>query len=235
LLEKFKALSVFAGIFVAPFPLEDAKAFAENFRAHNAAFDAEPMIRSLPPKSSPEIPRIICLNKTKTLVVEFAPVKINVRKIDTPVKRSLRDVYADFKPLLERTHAYLTEYVATKIIRLGCVCQLFVHLTQSANQKIGSYFLKHSFFDKAEEIHLSTLHKVSLAPNLLVNRWIKVHPVRTAPPQQRDTGLMVEVDINTRAEQTYTFTAHEFLSFYDSVISHVDRQIEFLNDTSFLG
>jgi hypothetical protein len=235
MLEKFKALSIFTGIFVSPFPLDDPAAFAEQFRAHNSAFDGEPIIRSLPPNSPPEMPRVICLSKAKTLIAEFAPAKINLRKIDTPVQRSLGDVYADFKPLLERMHAYLTEYIAIKITRLGCVCQLFVHLTQSANQIIGGYFLKPGLFDKAEEIHLSSLHKISLAPNLLVNRWVKVHPVRTLPPHQRDTGLMVEVDINTRAEQTYTFTTHEFLSFFDRSIDHIERQIDFLNDSSFLG
>jgi hypothetical protein len=114
---------------------------------------------------------------------------------------------------------------------------LFCNTRSSANEKISQYFLQPRAVagPSPHEIQLGLLARPVLADGTAVNRWLRVHPLRTVDARHVDFAAQFEVDINTPPENTQLKTARDVASFLDAARQYIETEIPVFNDEDFLA
>jgi len=69
-------------------------------------------------------------------------------------------------------------------------------------------------------MHLSVLNKENMG-GFGINRWLRLRPMRKRDDPTNDSGLVVEIDINTHAEENNDFTEEEITRFFEEAYQHI--------------
>ncbi len=184
-----------------------------------------------------EMPRLAMLDEGGRRALELAPGKITLRRSvqgpPVPVGELFEDILATLGPV----QAWLAENLNLRVCRLGALMQFFIETRSSANDRIASYFLQSRALHgmAPHEVQISILTRLALAEGSLVNRWVRVQPLRTMDPGHADLAVKVEVDINTLAEDTHPRTRRDVEAFMEAVRRHVEEDIPVLGDEDFLA
>jgi len=213
----------------------DLNAFGERLRQQAPLFSELRISPPGGPEMQPEWPRLIVLGDERRLALELAPGKISLRvALNQPA--SLDQIVDSTHQTLAPVLAWLAENFDFRVYRLGTLIQLFCNTRSSANEKIAQYFLQPRALQgqPPHEIQLGILSRVNLYDDVLVNRWLRVRPLRTIDPRRVDFAAQIEVDINTLPEDTRVKNARDILDFFLAIARYLDTQVPLLNDGEFV-
>jgi len=187
------------------------------------------------PEMQLEWPRLIMLGDERRLALELAPGKISLRVAfnqPAPLDQIFDSTHQKLAPVL----AWLAENFDFRVYRLGMLIQFFCNTRSSANEKIAQYFLQPRALQGQQpyEIQLGILSRINLYADVLVNRWLRVRPLRTIDPRRVDFAAQIEVDINTLPEDTQVKNARDILDFFLAIAHYLDTQVPLLNDGEFV-
>jgi hypothetical protein len=183
----------------------------------------------------PEWPRLVLLGDQHHWALELAPGKISLRRAVNHEAR-LDEVLEAHRATLAPLHSWLAENLDFRVYRIGLVIQLFCNTRSSANEKISQYFLHPRALQGQApyDVQLGILSKVNLYHNVVVNRWLRVRPLRSIDPRHVDFAAQVEVDLNTRPEDTQIKTVRELNDFFAAAGRHLNEEIPLLEDGEFM-
>ena len=68
----------------------------------------------------------------------------------------------------------------------------------------------------------------------MVNRWLRVKPLRTTDPRHLDFAAQVELDLNTLVDDTRLRTAADIQAFLKAACKHILSEVPLLHDPEFL-
>ncbi|GAB4314711.1 MAG: hypothetical protein Kow0059_06630 [Candidatus Sumerlaeia bacterium] len=231
---RYKTITLFGAFFARQFDLSHVDAVIGAVRGRFEEFDAPPIQPALPPNAPPDAPRLLMLSQNKRYALELAPNKVGYRL--TPSQPDeFGSVFGEFETRMHQLHAFLAENFNLKVIRLGLVAHLFAHLGVSANQKLLDHFIRdeRTLGHPLHELQLHALTKPMLPGDVPVNRWVRIKPLRTSDARQLDTGLSIEVDINTLPEYSQDRHARDVRAFFLGAAQHIEERIPFLNSPVF--
>lgn len=213
----------------------DASAFGEQIRSQFSQFEEIRLMQSEGPLP-PEVPALVMIGQGGHWALELAPAKIVLRRmVETPAE--LNELFATVKTLLMPIHSWMAENNNLRVCRMGSLTQFFCDTTSSANDKIAAYFLQPRALQGQApmEVQLGVLSRLALDDGSIVNRWLRVQPLRTADPRQLDLAAKIEVDLNTQAEDTHVRTGRDIANFIDAVQKHVEERLPLLSDPDFFA
>jgi hypothetical protein len=213
----------------------DANQLGNRLREQFGLFDEQRPSAPVPGAMQEEWPRVILLGQQRHWALELAPAKISLRwAINEPMPfgQILEKHWSALAPI----HAWLAENLNFRVYRLGMVTQIFCNTRSSANEKISQYFLHPRALQGQApyEVQLGILSRVSLSNESMVNRWLRVRPLRTIDPRRVDFAAQIEVDVNTLPEDTQIKTARDLNAFYEAVGHHLENDIPLLNTSDFV-
>ncbi len=212
----------------------DAAALAEPLREKFPLFNELRLVQSDGPLH-PELPRAVLLAEGGRWALELAPSKILLRRMGDGVP-ALAELFGQVQAQLSPLQSWLAESHNLRVCRLGALTQLFCDTRSSANDKIVSYFLQPRALQGQAplEVQLGLLTRLALADGWIVNRWLRVQPLRTADPSHVDLAARIEIDLNTLAEDTHLRTGRDIVNFLEAARQHVEN-LPLLNDPDFFA
>lgn len=221
-IEEFTPLSIQAALFVRALDFSDPLAVAQAIRrAAGDVFDGQPGVFPVPPNAPQDVPRIVLTDRGNRYQCKLSSGRVNLafdgRKGNPPAIGVIWDEYCG---VLRQLAEYLRKKNPTRVWRLGLVMHLFKVLGGSANSHILERYLKGGRFQKPYELQVNVLHKQELG-EFQINRWLRLRPMRNREDPENDRGLVVEVDINTPAEQNNDFTEDEIAHFFEEAYQHI--------------
>lgn len=211
-------------IFVPPFSPSNKIAFVNDFviKTDNV-FTHEPQILSLPKEAPPEIPRIVLRNDDQTYQVNFSINRITFLYQDALNRNSdFEGIYPNYRFNLSKVVHSLKGMTNLPFIRFGFVLNLLYEISESMNQYLSERYFKDNPFPDAHEIQLN-VHHVFKMEEFSVNRWIKYRTLRKREAQEQDTGLGIEIDINSLADQNLNAGMNEALSFFMASKTYIEK------------
>ncbi len=214
----------------------DAAAFGEQIRAQFGQFEEIRLMQSEGGPLPPEVPCLVMIGQGGHWALELAPAKLVLRRmVETPAE--LGELFETVKTLLLPIHTWMAENNNLRVCRLGALTQFFCDTRSSANDKIAAYFLQPRALQGQApmEIQLGVLARLALDDGSIVNRWVRVQPLRTADPRQLDLAAKIEIDLNTQAEDTHVRTGRDIAGFLDAVRKHMDERLPLLSDPDFFA
>lgn len=193
---------------------------------------------ALPPGGQPqaEWPYISLLGEQRHLTLELAPQKISLRRGVQQPQQPLDELFKQQYNLLAPILAWMAENTNFRPYRLGTVVHLFCNTRSSANEKIAGYFLTPAatMGQTPYDVNLSILARINLYDDVMVNRWLRVRPLRSIDARRVDFAAQVEVDINTFPEDTRVRSARDVAEFMEAVLEHLDNEIPMLAAGDFV-
>lgn len=214
---------------------QDLEGFARRLQLQFPLFNEAQV--SPPPSGppQPEWPCVILMGEQRLWTVELAPGKVSLRRaVSQPVEPGA--LFAQQHAVLAPLHAWLAENYNFRAYRIGTVAVLFCNTRSSANEKIANYFL-HPRVTQGQapyDVQLGLLNRINLYDNVMVNRWLRVRPLRSIDSRRVDFAAQVEVDVNTMPEDTAIRTAPDIEEFLRAVCDHLDHEIPILADGEFV-
>lgn len=209
-------------MFVRGLDFSDPLSVAQAIRgAVGGIFDGQPGVFPVPPNAPENVPRILLKDRQ-----ERYQCKVSAGRLDLAFDGSKRKagsvgvVWDECSGILRQLAEYLKKKNPTRVWRLGLVVRLFKVLEGSANTHIREKYLKDDRFQDPYELHLSVLDKESMG-RFTINRWLRLRPMRKRDDPKDDRGLVVEVDINTPAEEKNDFTEEEITDFFEEAYQHI--------------
>jgi len=242
LLEQFRPISAVLVLWPTPefeFP-EDHGAFAQRLRAVFPAFNEHRLFQAAQGALPPELPRVALTGDRRRWTLELAPARITLaRNLQglTPAEAGLDTLLRELREQAGRVQAWLAENLNLRVYRIGLVVQFFCNTRSSANEKIAQYFLQPRALQgqTPHELNLGLLNRLALADNVVVNRWLRVRPLRTNDARRLDFAAQIELDYNTLPEDTRQKTAREVAEFIQAAERNMQDDIPVFNDVDFLG
>lgn len=246
MISKYQVPQLFLGLFLRKLDVQDYRKLAETLPWRLPELDGQPRLAQNVPANAPaDSPRAVFMSQDQRKVLEIAPAKIQLRVLpgevvetDGPQKGlkpfGISEAFADFLPLAVKVHSVFSEHYGATANRIGLMAEMFAHIGASANQRMQKSMLANSnhFGDRLTELNIQALAKPTLGDRV-VNRWIRVRPLRSNDERGADLAMAVQVDINTLAEDTYDVTAADVESFINNVKSHIENNIPLLQDGAF--
>jgi hypothetical protein len=183
----------------------------------------------------PELPRLILLSEGRHWGLELAPARVNLRRLAEGVG-ALDALLEELRAVLLPLHAWLAEQANLRVFRVGLVTDLFCNTRSSASEKIMHYFLQPRAVQGVtpNEVHLALHNRLVIGGGLMVNRWLRLQPMRTRDSQRLDFAAQVQVDLNTMAEDTQVKTGRDLAAFLEAARQHLEEGIPLLDDPDFL-
>lgn len=213
----------------------DLPAFGEQIRAQFNQFQEIRVMQAEGPVP-PEMPVVVLIGEGGRWALELAPAKIVLRRtVETPDE--LGALFTAVKNMLMPIHSWMAENHNLRVSRLGSLTQFFCDTRSSANDKIAAYFLQPRALQGQApmEVQLGILARLALDDGSIVNRWLRVQPLRTADPTHVDLAAKIEVDLNTPAEDTHVRTGRDIVNFIDAVQKHLQERLPLLSDPDFFA
>lgn len=214
-------------------PCELARRLCEVFPLFNEQGTVAPLADE---NLQQEWPRLVLLGEQRMWALELAPGKVSLRRsANQPL--GLAELFEAQHGLLGHVHAWLAENLGFRVYRMGMMIEIFCNTRSSANEKISQYFLHPRALQGQTpyEVQLGILSRVHLYGTVMVNRWLRVRPLRTIDPRRVDFAAQIEVDLNTLPEDTQVRTARDLSDFLNAACRHVDQEIALLADGEFVG
>lgn len=221
-IEQFTPLSIQAGIFVRGLDFSDPLSMAQVIRhATGGLFDGQPGVFPVPPNAPEDVPRIVLKDKPERYQCKLSPGRVDLSFSGGKGKAgAIGLIWDGYCGILRQLAEYLKKRNPTRVWRLGLVMHLFRLLEGSANAHIRDKYLKDGRFEEPYEIHLGVLNKERMS-RFIINRWFRLRPMRKKDDPQEDRGLVVEVDINTLAEENNDFTEEDITHFFEEAYRHI--------------
>jgi hypothetical protein len=247
MISKFQVPQLFLGLFLRKFEMGDLRKMAESLPWRLPELDGQPRIaQNVPKNAPPDQPIAAFVSADGRQVLELAPAKIQFRMLPGEVVETggpqkglkpygVAEAFDTFLPMAQKVHSVFAEHYGATANRIGLLTELFAHLGASANQRMQKSMLtsSHHFGDRLQELHIQALSKPILYGDRVVNRWVRVKPLRSNDERRADLAMGVEVDINTLPEDSYDISAADAEVFLREVQKHIETQIPLLNDASF--
>lgn len=246
MISRYQVPQLFLGLFLRKLDSQDYRKMAETLPWRIPELDGQPRIaQNVPKETPPDQARAIFQSADGRKVLEVAPAKLQLRVMPGEVietggpQKGLRpfgiaDAFNEFVPLAVKVNSVFTEHYGAATNRIGVMAELFAHLGASSNQRMQRTLLATSnhFGDVLQEINIQALAKPTLSGRV-VNRWLRVRPLRSNDDRQSDLAIAVQVDINTLAEDTYDLAAGDVEKFIRGVQSHIETDIPLLQEAAF--
>lgn len=89
------------------------------------------------------------------------------------------------------------------------------------------------FGDRLQELQIQALARPTLYGDRVVNRWVRVKPLRSNDERRTDMAMGVEVDINTLPEDSYDLSANDIEEFIKHARAHIEEQVPILQEPAF--
>jgi hypothetical protein len=217
-------------LFTPGFSFITHKTLVELLQIKPGMFDGDPVVLPLPSDAPPELPRIILQDKTGSLKLEVAPLRINLHriKINEDDKVNVNDsilLAADiFKDYLEKTGA--------KCGRIATVLKRF-SLKDDPGREIANHFCKENFlempFDRPASFELHARKRYNLSESFEVNSWVRIKSGNVNYPSVPSLPIvLVEQDINTISEvmEVKQYTGDEILSFFQLIFAELNNILQ---------
>lgn len=246
MISKYQVPQLFLGLFLRKFEMGDLRKMAEALPWRLPELDGQPRIaQNVPNNVPPDQPIAAFSSADGRKVLEIAPRKIQFRMLPGEIvetggpNKGLKPLdvagsFAEFLPLAMKIHSVFNEHYGATANRIGLLAELFAHLGASANQRMQRTLLTPNYqTDRLQEIHIQTLAKPILYGDRVVNRWVRVKPLRANDESRADLAMGVEVDINTLPEDSYDLSAADVEEFIKQVQKHIETQIPLLHDQAF--
>ena len=150
---------------------------------------------------------------------------------------TLATLFESHLSMLTAVQAWLAENNNFRVYRIGVLTHLFCHTRASANEKIARYFLQPRVLhgETPHELQLSMLSRPTLADSGMVNRWLRVRPLRSADARRVDFAAQIELDYNTLPEDTRVRTTRDVARFMEAVQANIEEDVPLLDDADFLA
>ncbi len=221
-IEQFTPLSVQSAMFVHRLDFSDPLSIAQAIRAAaGGIFDGQPGVFPVPPNAPESVPRILLKDRQEKYECKVSTGRLDFAFDGSKKKASsIGTLWDDYNGIIRQLAEYLKKQNPTRVWRLGLVVRLFKVLEGSANTHIRERYLKDDRFQNPHETHLSVLNKESMGP-FSINRWLRLRPMRKRDDPQDDRGFVVEVDINTPAEENNDFSEREITEFFEEAYQHI--------------
>ena len=217
----------------------DVQGWGERLREQSDLFTQQRVVRTPPGQVQalpPELPRLALIGEEQRWTAEFAPAKVTLRLQD-PRGMPLAPMFESFAAQFARLHSVLAENNNLRVYRIGLVTHFFCETRSSANEKIAHYFLQPRALQGAPagEIQLGIHARLTLRGGRMVNRWLRIHPLRSADERRVDFAAQIEIDLNTMGEDTGVKTGRDIAEFLDQAREHLQNEVPLLNDPGFLA
>lgn len=182
-----------------------------------------------------EWPFVTMMGEQRQWTLELAAGKVTLRRSNAQ-NLSMMELFGQQQAQLAPVLAWLSENYNFRTYRLGSVTHFFCNTRSSANEKIATYFLqpRATMGQQPYDVQLGLLNRVTLYDDVLVNRWLRVRPLRSIDARRVDFAAQVEVDINTLPEDTAVRSARDIQDFFEAVCEHLDHEIPLLADGEFV-
>lgn len=249
MISKFMVPQIFLGLFLRKLDVADYKKLAEALPWRLPELDGQGQVANEVPKNAPaDAPRARFASADQRKVLEVAPAKLQFRMLPgelvpieggAPNQRSLKPLgiaesFAEFLPMAMKVHSVFNEHYGATANRIGLMVELFAGMGGSANQRMQKVLLSsgNHFGDRLNELEIRALSKPTLDGDRMVNRWVKVRPLRSNDDRRADLALGVEIDINTLPEDSYDLAADQIEKFIKSVQKHIEENIPLLSEAA---
>lgn len=241
MLPNFQVPSIFLGLFIRKFEVEDFKQFSETLPWRLPELDAEPALNRVPADAPADVPRVRFGSKDGRLFLELAPAKLHLRVMPGQVNQTpqgtnvqalpVRGAYEAFLPVATRIHTTLAEHFGLTAMRAGVVTDFIAPVPSSANQRLQKTLLAtpNIFGDRLQDLQIQTLNRISIGETQ-ANRRINLRTMRTGQEGNPDLIINTNVDINTLAEEPYDMTTADLERFLKGVAEHLDTQVPFFDE-----
>lgn len=235
--EAYRPISLLAALWPTQdyqFP-QDVEGFGRRLQQQFPLFNE--LHINMPPDGQlqPEWPYITLMSEQRHWTLELAPGKVTLRRSisQTP---EFEDIFVQHHAALSPVLAWLSENYNFRAYRMGMVVHLFCNTRSSANEKIMNYFLQPRATMGATpyDVQLGLLNRINLYDDVMVNRWLRVRPLRSIDSRRVDFAAQIEVDINTLPEDTSVRSAREISEFFNAVCEHLNNDIPLLADGEFV-
>ena len=247
MLSKYVVPQIFLGLFLRKLEVTDYKKLAESLPWRLPEFDGKPQIaKDIPRDASAESPRARFTSADGRKILEVAPAKLQFRMlpgdiVDNKGQRKglkplgLAESFEAFQPLASKVHSVFSEHYGATATRIGLVTELFSQLGGSANQRMQQTLLASAnhFGDRLQELQIQALARPTLYGDRVVNRWVRVKPLRSNDERRTDMAMGVEVDINTLPEDSYDLSANDIEEFIKHARAHIEEQVPILQEPAF--
>lgn len=227
--------NIMAGIFYPRVEMGNAAVFAGDFiKRTGDLLDGEPVVVPVNQPAPPEAPRVVLRGKTGGFVCEFARNRVNFHyhcRGQSP--STYEGLFPNYRKGLYSVITALAETLPDKPVRLGFVVKFVKRTSVDGSQALRQAFVDDERFDDAIESHLHFLHELELA-NMPCNRWSRLTTARPPGAPKAANAVILEVDINTRADYQRIFEPHDVISFYleayEAVRSNAQQLLDFDDD-----
>lgn len=246
MISKFQVPQLFLGLFLRKLDVQDYRKLADSLPWRLPEFDGQPRIaQNVPENANADQPRAAFQSQDGRKVLEIAPAKIQLRMmpgevVDTGQQQKglkplgVSESYNEFIPLADKVYKVFNEHYGAVANRIGVMSEMFAHLGASANQRMQNTLLanKTIFGDRLTELNVQALSKPTLNDRV-VNRWIRVRPLRSNDNRQADLAMAVQVDINTPADDSYDLEVGDVEKFITAVKEHIETKVPVMHEEAF--
>ena len=184
----------------------------------------------------PQVPRMILMADQGRWTLELGMQRVMLRR-RAPRGGSLSAMLDEIMELSVPLHAWLAENANLRVYRLGLVAQLMYDTHSSASAKIADYFLQPRALQGGapSEVQVGVHSRLTLGGGMMVNRWVRARPLRTADNRRLDLAAQIEVDLNTMGEDTQVKTGREISTFLEETSRHLLEDLPLIHDPDFLA
>lgn len=209
---------------------------ADRLKEQFKYFNEHRVVQSTGAPLPPEMARLGLLGERRQWALDLAPGKITLRCSPSP-PRALGDLFAAMRERLGAIHTWLAENHNLYVYRMGSLTQLFCNTQSSANEKIANYFLQpRALQDQTpHDMQLGVMSRVVLGGDTIVNRWLRVNPLRSNDARRVDFAARIEVDLNTPPDDTRVKTGRDLARFQEAAERHLSDEIPLFKDEDFLA
>ncbi|HNM45445.1 hypothetical protein IT571_10485 [Candidatus Sumerlaeota bacterium] len=249
MISRFLVPQLFLGLFLRKLDIQDFRKLAEQLPWRLPELDGQPQVATDVPKNAPpDAIRARFMSADQRKVLEVAPAKLQFRMLPGELveqnpggPRGLRpgtlsESFDAFIPQAMKIHSVFNEHFGATAVRIGLLTELFVPVNASSNQRMQKALLSSAnhFGDRLQELQIQALAKPVLDGDRVVNRWIRVKPLRSSDERQADLAMGVEVDINTLPEDNYDLTTADIEGFLRNVKKHIEEKVPLFQDSSLI-
>lgn len=246
MISKFLVPQIYLGLFLRKLDVTDYAKLAESLPWRLPELDGRPQIaKDVPKNAQPEATRARFMSADGRKILEVAPARLQFRMLPGEIIESqgnqkglkpgnVADSFASFLPLAQKVHSVFSEHYGATANRIGVVTELFTQLGGSANQRMQKTLLASSnhFGERLQELQIQALSRPTLYGDTVVNRWVRVKPLRSNDERRADMAMGVEIDINSLPENTYDLAASDVEEFIKSVQKHIEEGVPILHESA---
>lgn len=246
LISRYLVPQLFMGLFLRKLDQQNFAKMAESLPWRLPELDGQPRIaKDVPKNAPPDSIQAVFSSADGRKILEVAPAKLQLRVMPGEIVESngpqrglkpsgVAESFANFIPFATKVHNVFVEHFGATANRIGLLSELFAPIGGSANQRIQRSILASAnhFGERLQEIEIRALSRPTLYGDRVVNRWVRVRPLRSNDERHADLALGIEVDINTLPEDSYDLSAQDVEKFLQEVQKHIEEKVPLLHDSS---